>query len=368
MKKPIVPTQSWLNEKGKAVAALMKKVGKSEGNVRTVWSEIGKIAKEVRDSAPRGSGMLNQFAEEFIGSRTAPVLISRAIWMFEHPKAVALVPERFTYPDSIVSEWGKLANKRLDAFVAHPRGNDLSAVAEELGVTEAKLKRRYNAALKRQSELYDKLSKIEEQENDLLENGQRVSNHGLSMPAPTLLYVLAAAKRTASQSRGFRELIEARNITPAAILLRAQLDTAIRINGLQYLDDREAQLSKFLQGSMKFNELVSSEKTKKGKPQKMQDWYLRNKLNERYPWVNEVYEKASGFAHLSFQHLFPGVLSTDDEKGKITFSITGMDQFNDETEYCAICDAFLVVNKTTNLMIVGFLEALRQVVVASESK
>ncbi len=36
----------------------------------------------------------------------------------------------------------------------------------------------------------------------------------------------------------------------------------------------------------------------------MTDGYLAGKLNEKYPWVLNVYKKTSGYIHLSETHIF----------------------------------------------------------------
>ncbi|NOD87889.1 MULTISPECIES: hypothetical protein [unclassified Ruegeria] len=165
MKAPETPTQGWINKRVKAGKREMKAIKLANGKVRDHWMEIGRIALEVKDSAPV-KGMLTDWATEVLGTATPSILASRAIWMHQHPKAVALVPENANYPDAVVKEWGKIANAKLDEFVEAGR-NDLDALAAELGVETTDLldakgepKGRYKKAIKRRD---DKLAKLDEE-------------------------------------------------------------------------------------------------------------------------------------------------------------------------------------------------------------
>ena len=81
-------------------------------------------------------------------------------------------------------------------------------------------------------------------------------------------------------------MIETKNFPCAAILLRTQLDTAMRIYGLRFLPDPENQLAKHMSGECKFSQLISSEFTEKGKPKRLLDTFLRQKLGEEVPWLS----------------------------------------------------------------------------------
>ncbi|MBZ9905287.1 hypothetical protein LB557_04575 [Mesorhizobium sp. BR115XR7A] len=61
-------------------------------------------------------------------------------------------------------------------------------------------------------------------------------------------FILGATQRTLSQSRGFRTLIETRNFPSATILLRTQIDTAMRINGLRMMANVEADVQRIFKG------------------------------------------------------------------------------------------------------------------------
>ena len=46
----------------------------------------------------------------------------------------------------------------------------------------------------------------------------------------------------------------------------------------------------------------------------MTDGYLAGKLNEKYPWVLNVYKKTSGYIHLSETHIFNTFLESTKEQ------------------------------------------------------
>ena len=168
-------------------------------------------------------------------------------------------------------------------------------------------------------------------------------------------YVMGATQRTMAQSRGFRTMIETRNFPGAAILLRTQIDTAMRINGLRYLDRPEEQLSEVYRGEKTFRQLNSWEKNNKDRPNKMHDIFLRAKLVEEAARIDPVYKETSDFVHLSFRPLFSSVAHLDDDSGRISFAITGEDQATDESNYFEICDAFFDATKLAGTFILAIL-------------
>lgn len=159
-------------------------------------------------------------------------------------------------------------------------------------------------------------------------------------------YLLGAINRTLAQSRGFRDMIWSSNFPCAAVILRTQIDTAMRINGIKYLSDFHVQLDSIMKGEKTFNQL----KSKCGN--KMNDHFLRTKLEEKYGWINSVYKESSDFVHLSFRHLYTGLLSSGNEDQLLYFSITGYDAPKSEEQYFEICDTFFAISKiaTTEIL------------------
>ena len=97
------------------------------------------------------------------------------------------------------------------------------------------------AIVRHMSDLSARLSKLVKLEKELTRKAAQIIQPGAPMYVVDW-FVMGAAQRTLAQSRGFRSMMETKNFPSAAILLRTQIDTAMRINGLRYLDKPEHQL------------------------------------------------------------------------------------------------------------------------------
>lgn len=174
------------------------------------------------------------------------------------------------------------------------------------------------------------------------------------------LFLVGAAKRTLAQSKGFRTLIEHRNFPSATVLLRTQIDTAMRINGLSLMDDIPGNLERLAKGEARYDQLCSGEPKDSGKKERLTDAYLKRKLAERKPWIDRVYNGASDFVHLSFRHLFSAVHSSDDDSKTVTFLIGPDDPERPEVDYLEVSRAFYEASKMTAEILLGCLMWLHQ--------
>lgn len=201
--------------------------------------------------------------------------------------------------------------------------------------------------------LKDRLDAIEQLEKELPVKAQAILPDG----AVSLVdfFILGATQRTLSQSRGFRTLIESKNFPSATVLLRTQIDTAMRINGLTMLADPEASMQRLFKGERTFDRLMSAVPASGGKPERLTDAFLKQKLAETYPWIAPLYADTSNFVHLSFRHLFTAITSTDAETQMATLAISSTDPKQDEGAYYEVCDAFFQVSRLTLTLILGML-------------
>ncbi|NEJ01298.1 hypothetical protein [Rhizobium ruizarguesonis] len=168
-------------------------------------------------------------------------------------------------------------------------------------------------------------------------------------------FILGATQRTLSQSRGFRTLIESKNFPSATILLRTQIDTAMRINGLTMMADVNADINRLFKGERTFDRLMSATPVGGGKPERLTDAFLKKKLAEAHPWIAPLYEQTSDFVHLTFRHLFAAITDTDSETQTATLSISGCDPKRDEMVYYEVCDSFFRVSRLTSITILAML-------------
>jgi hypothetical protein len=161
------------------------------------------------------------------------------------------------------------------------------------------------------------------------------------------MFMLGAVRRTLAQSKGFSQLISARNFPCAAAILRMQIDTAMRVYALYCMTNRDSCCQALL-GEQKFNTLKGAD------GQKMTDANLRKNLAKHYPWINSIYEATSDFIHLSGRHFYNSISNLDEETRTIHFSISGNDPDRPDTAYNEILGAFLAVSKLVNSLLLGY--------------
>ena len=181
----------------------------------------------------------------------------------------------------------------------------------------------------------------------------------------TDLFLFGAVQRTLSQSKAFRLLVESCNFASATILLRTQIDTAMRINGISLMADAERAMLRLQSGEVQFDRLTD------GEGRRLTDAHLRAKLAEAYPWINAVYTRTSDFVHLSFSHLGTAIGKVDEESQTFTLSIDGRDPDDgDEGRYYDLCDAFLQASTMTSSVILGMFMLIhrREVVEAAHRR
>ena len=131
--------------------------------------------------------------------------------------------------------------------------------------------------------------------------------------------IASIVDRTLSNIHGFLTLSIERNFLCSASILRMQIDTAMRANAFNLVDEPNTLAKQIMRG-----ERFSSFEDRDGK--KMKDWYLRKKLSESYLWVQEVYDQTSSMVHLSSRHIFAAISAVDDDESSadIAFSLTGL--------------------------------------------
>jgi len=136
---------------------------------------------------------------------------------------------------------------------------------------------------------------------------------------PLDILVVATLNRSLCLLKGFIELIQAHNFVAAAPLIRLQLDNSLRLSAGMLVSDPHKFAMKVLEG-------VSVNKQKDMENQKMTDFYLVEKLTERYSWVKDVYANTSGYVHLSEKHIF-NAMKLGEKENAFNLKITDVDAF-----------------------------------------
>lgn len=149
------------------------------------------------------------------------------------------------------------------------------------------------------------------------------------------LLAAGALNRSKAHIAGFRALLEARNLICAGALLRLQLDTAMRFYAAFLVDQPHDFALAVLRG-----ERVRNIEDRDGR--KMTDAYLVQKLGEEFAWVPRVYERTSGYVHLSSIHLLSALGASEgalDER-LLSIKISAEDKELPDTIYIEATDAF----------------------------
>lgn len=200
-------------------------------------------------------------------------------------------------------------------------------------------------------QLEGKLEKICSVETELSDAIREIIENDTNMYQSDM-YLMGAARRTLAQARGFRDLIRSKNFPCAAAILRLQIDTAMRINGLKYVDQPHSFINQILSGKQ-----YNKQKSKNG--EKLSDAFLRQKLNETHPWIDAVYQHTSDLVHLSPRHFLTSLGSVDHNTGMIEVDISGYDP-QESTQYHEIAECFYETTRITAALILAFLDYTHQ--------
>jgi hypothetical protein len=147
------------------------------------------------------------------------------------------------------------------------------------------------------------------------------------------ILAMAVLDRSLALLRGFCDLVEGRNMSAAAPLLRCQLDNGLRFFASTLVDDPHALAGDIARGTPVY-------KMKDRSGHFMSDTYLKQKLTVEVPWAEQLYNQASGYVHLSEQHII-NTIGIPDEDGRTEIGITGCDgRVWTEQRYIEAIEAF----------------------------
>jgi hypothetical protein len=197
-----------------------------------------------------------------------------------------------------------------------------------------------------QATLADRIGRIERLEVELLRETAElfVKNEVITNSD---FFVLGAVRRTISQSKGFRDLITAKNFPCAAAILRMQIDTAMRVNALVLVEEPDTFCQAILDGQ-RFNTFKDTAGSR------MTDAYLRKKLSEKYPIINPVYEQTSDFIHLSGRHFCDAIFVVNDNMPEVKIVISAADPPHPDDLCFEIVDMFFDISEITAILLLGY--------------
>jgi hypothetical protein len=135
--------------------------------------------------------------------------------------------------------------------------------------------------------------------DDLLQSSMAVTKANGGAMYITDLFVLGAAKRAMSLSKSIFQLLDDEYAISAVTLARPHLDTLLRLNSLWLVNDIALHTQSIMDG-----ERLDRMKDRDG--HRMTDSHLMKQMaaQEGMGWVKSVYERTSGFVHLSDNSMF----------------------------------------------------------------
>lgn len=143
----------------------------------------------------------------------------------------------------------------------------------------------------------------------------------------------AALKRSLALHRGFCDLIQARNFTCAASLVRLQLDNCLRVVALDFVADRDKFVLAVMSGKP-----IRNMKATTGEP--LTDKFLCDKIALQHSWINTLYKDASDYIHLSEKHIFATIRSDPANQDMFTWYFGEYDPFVSSDDYLQVIYAF----------------------------
>lgn len=161
------------------------------------------------------------------------------------------------------------------------------------------------------------LKELEKFEKVIQDLGKRMHT-GSTFPLDILTN--AVMDRSLHLIFGFTSLIRNQNYIGACHLVRCHLDNILRFSGA-WLVENPHKFATDIMNETQIDKIID----RNGK--KLKDWYLRNKLNEEFPWVTSVYKETSGFIHLSKKHIFTSSKIKNTENKTLEFKISKSDNY-----------------------------------------
>ena len=158
---------------------------------------------------------------------------------------------------------------------------------------------------------------------------------------------IAAINRSLALSSGFRLLIREQNLISAGAILRLQLDTALRFFAGYLVYDPHDFTLQVLEGKQ-----INRMKDRSG--HRMTDSHLVTEMAKEHPWVKEVYDRASGYVHMSGIHILSAVSIVDGEAGVIGMKASSHDQPLPEDLYIDVVTTFRQCTRILVLHIEGW--------------
>lgn len=125
-------------------------------------------------------------------------------------------------------------------------------------------------------------------------------------------YFCASIDRCVHLIDGFISMLKERNLTCAGVLLRMQMDNCMRSYAPFIAQDKDAVIDCIISGKQ-----INREKDTSGK--QLSDSYLKKVISRIDPVFEQVYNKASGYVHMSEKAFYQALVKC--ENSSIEFQV-----------------------------------------------
>lgn len=109
-------------------------------------------------------------------------------------------------------------------------------------------------------------------------------------------YITGIVSRSLSLIHGFDTLVKSKNYLSAVHLVRPHLDNLMRLHAAWLCSDPHDFAFRVWKGEQVQNIMDKDNHL-------LKDWYLKKKISELHPWIENVYKETSGFIHFSNKHI-----------------------------------------------------------------
>jgi hypothetical protein len=164
----------------------------------------------------------------------------------------------------------------------------------------------------------------------IIEAGRRVFSEDFFLPD---VFVAAVLNRSLQLLHGFVVLVRTRNYLSATPLYRLQLDNGLRLWASHLVESFDVFTSEVLNGKR-------IDKMKSKNSERLTDHHLVTSLAEylQLPKLQAAYNYASGFVHLSGEHIF--ATHRVEHEGKLLGRIARLDETTDEAKWLDLIEGF----------------------------
>jgi len=127
---------------------------------------------------------------------------------------------------------------------------------------------------------------------------------------PLDMYLDGIYIRSLSLMNASITLLDSKNYMAAASIVRLHLDNFLRLYA-SYLVKNPHDFSMEVMGGKPIKKIKDHDE------KFMNDGYLAKKASEKYPWIQQVYDKGCGFVHFSSTHIFSNLKIIDKDERTI---------------------------------------------------